>query len=223
MPIASITKLMTALVLIESSNWNPDDTVSVLRSDVREGGKWFLRFGDIVSKRDVLGVMLVASGNNETLALVRSSGFLENEFVDAMNKKASELGMIRTHFQEPVCLSDGNVSAADDLPLLWSAALDVPAIEERMEQPEILLRSKVGNGYSFSSTDILLGSFLNSAPYKILGGKTGSLDGKYSLVMRVRKDDRPIDVVVLGAANPEARFNDAKALASWTYRNYSWR
>lgn len=222
-PIASITKLMTALVLLDEYQWGFEDAATVLREDVREGGRWRISFGDEVMMDDLFTVMLVASGNNETLASVREVGASETEFVEKMNEKAIELGMVHTSFADPVGLSPRNVSTAQELGLLLDAALEREEIRERLVMPSVSVASGLGNEYNIDSTDKLLNSFLNQAPYTVVGGKTGSLiEAGYCLTIRIVRDGHPIDVTVLGASVPDARFSDVKALAGWVFDVFKW-
>ncbi len=222
-PIASITKLMTALVVLEHPNFSFSDRATVLRSDVREGGRWYIRFGDDVSMEDLFTVMLVASGNNEALALVRELGMTERDFVAAMDEKALALGMRHTQFEDPVGLSANNRSTARDVAILLDEALKHPEIASRMRLSEVEITSATDNTYSIDSTDKLLSSFINRDPFTVVGGKTGLTDEAGAcLIVRVERDGHPIDVIVLGASHPEARFTDVKALSSWVFDVYSW-
>ncbi len=222
-PIASITKLMTALVILEHPNLIFSDRATVLRSDVREGGRWYVRFGDDVSMDDLFTIMLVASGNNETLALVRELGMSERDFVSLMNEKAMSIGMRHTNFEDPVGLSARNVSTARDVAILLDEALKHQEIASRMRMSELHITSASGNEYDIESTDKLLSSFINRSPFSVVGGKTGLTDEAGAcLTVRVERDGHPIDVTVLGASHPEARFTDVKALSSWVFEVYSW-
>lgn len=218
---ASITKLLSALVLTDLPSWNASETIDVQEQDVRVGGRWYTPFGVSITRHDALQTMLVASGNNETMALVRQSGLTEDEFVVRMNQRAAELGMKHSTFADPVGLSDDNRATAEDVALLLAAALEQPELEPFLHKQEAKVQAG-GVAYVWPSTDALLSSFLNTKPYGVLGGKTGSLDGGYSLAVRVERDGHPIDIVVLEASTPTARFADAKALAVWTFDVFSW-
>ena len=223
-PIASLTKLMTALVLVQDTRWNPDAPATVLAEDVTEGGRWYLRFGDPVRRADLLSVMLVASGNNETEALVRLSGKERAAFVAEMNAEAARLGMGQTHFEDPVGLSPLNTSTPEDVAVLLDRALAHPELAARLGRASMRVVSDAGQEYMIDSTDSLFHSFLNLAPWKITGGKTGTLDEAGAcLAVRVEREGRVLDLIVLGAATPTERFADVKALATWVWEVYRWR
>lgn len=221
--IASVTKLMTALVALESPSFDASRRVTVLREDVREGGRWYVRFGDDISMGELVDVMIVGSGNNETVALVRELGMGERAFVEAMNARARALGMRHTQFADAVGLSARTVSTARDVAILLDAALARPELAARMRMGEVRFESARGNVYRVSSTDALLESFINKPPFAVVGGKTGYTDDAGAcLTVRVERDGHAIDVTVLGASTVDARFADVKALASWVFDVYEW-
>lgn len=222
-PIASITKLMTALVLLDDYGWDWGDEATVLRDDLTEGGRWYYRFGDALTMDDLFSVMLVASGNNETLGLVREVGATRAQFVEKMNAKAAVLGMRNTTFADPVGLDPGNRSTARDLMILLDEALAREPIASRVQLSRVSTVSGLGNSYNIEGTNQLFGSFLNRAPYSVLGGKTGSLDeAGYCLATRVEREGHLVDVIVLGASQPDARFSDVEDIVSWAFDVYSW-
>lgn len=221
--IASITKLMTALVLLDDPAFAFERRGTVLRSDVRDGGRWYVRFGDDVSFEQMFSTMLVGSGNNETVALVRELGLSESAFVERMNEKATALSMFNTRFVDPVGLESENVSTAYDVTQLLDAALREPRIVERLRLASYTLTSAQGNVYTVEATDQLLDSYINRAPYKIHGGKTGFTDEAGAcLTIRIEHKGHAIDVTVLGTDTVEGRFQDVKALTDWTFRTFDF-
>mgnify|MGYP001582607661 CR=1 FL=1 len=222
-PIASITKLMTAIVLVEDYTWSSTDAATVLREDVRSGGRWYFRFSDEITMGDLFSVMLVASGNNETMALVRSVGASEDEFVAKMNAKAAALGMRDTSFADLIGLSAENTSTAQDVMVMMRRALSHDEIAVRVHLPTVNVTSALGYTYAIEGTNELLGSLLNQSPYRIVGGKTGSTDeAGYCLATRVAQGDVELDIVVLGARQPNGRFEDVKDIVSWAFDVYRW-
>ncbi len=222
-PIASITKLMTAIVLVEDYAWALTDAATVLREDVRNGGRWYIRFSDKVSMGDLFSVMLSASGNNETMALVRSVGASEAEFVGKMNAKAQALGMKETTFADPIGLSPKNMSTAQDVLVMMRRALDHNEIASRIHTARVAFTSVLGYDYDIEGTNELLASFLNAPPYRVVGGKTGFTDeAGFGLVVRVAQGEVDLDIVVLGAAQPDGRFEDVKDIVSWAFDVYRW-
>ncbi|HJN85174.1 MAG TPA: serine hydrolase, partial [Patescibacteria group bacterium] len=188
-PIASITKLMTAMVLLDEYDWDWGDEATVLESDVRDGGRWYYRFNDALTMDDLFTAMIVASGNNETLALVREVGEGETSFVQKMNEKARDLGMHNTTFADPIGLAPEMRSTADDVMVLLHEALNREEILSRTHQTHVMTTSGHGNQYKIASTNKLFSSLLDEDPYTIVGGKTGSLiEAGYCLTTRVERD-----------------------------------
>jgi len=222
-PIASITKLMTALVLVDEYEWEMGDEATVLRTDVRDGGRWRFRFGDDLTMDDLFSMMLIASGNNEAMAMVREVGASEEEFVVKMNEKARELGMDDSQFAGPIGLNPMNRASAYDVQILLDEALKRPEIASRVSQSRVVVDSGAGRHDSVESTDKLFGSFLDAEPWDVVGGKTGSLtEAGYCLTTRISRDGHAVDMTILGASYPDGRFSDAKKLASWVFDVYKW-
>jgi serine-type D-Ala-D-Ala endopeptidase (penicillin-binding protein 7) len=221
-PIASITKLMTALVVLEN---HPDWKAKVAMNDpVDGGGLPFFSPGDIVTVRDLWQTMLVGSSNAATTALVASTGLSTDAFVSEMNAKAAGLGLPRTHFVEPTGLSAEDVSTARDVSSLLKAAIQQKDISTMMLVDVFNLKKIAGKTVRVVATDKLLDSFINKKPYKILGAKTGFIDesGHNIAISLAKEGAGPVVVVVIGSATDDARFQEAKSLAFWTYKNYHW-
>lgn len=221
--IGSITKLMTAFVFLKG---NPDlSSPSALQaSDVRSGGMQHVSVGDTVTVGDLLRASLIGSDNSSTAALVRLSGLSDGDFVAKMNESAAELGMRATTFLDPTGLSAENRSVAPDVVKLIDAAMRVDVIRESTQQPVASFRGSSGRVYSIETTDDLLHSFLNQAPYKVVGGKTGFLpEAGYCLGSLVSENDgHELIVVVLGSETINGRFQDVKALSAWAYKVFEW-
>jgi D-alanyl-D-alanine endopeptidase (penicillin-binding protein 7) len=140
-----------------------------------------------------------------------------------MNEKARELGMHDTSFADPIGLAPETVSTAHDVMVLLNEAMDREEIRSRTHQTKVLTNSELGNTYEIDSTNMLFASFLNEDPYEIIGGKTGSLiEAGYCLTTRIERNGHTIDVTVLGASEPDARFEDVQDLVSWAFDVYSW-
>lgn len=217
--IASITKLLTALVFLEHNpGW--DNVVTMRQSDYREGGRLRLFTGEQITVKDLFNLSLVASLNNAVTALARSTGLTEAEFVAAMNKKAQALSMANSVFLEPTGLEPGNLSTAGDVIKLAAAAFANQEIKIATAQEEysysIINKARKE---TLKNTDKLLTSYLN-----VLAGKTGYLDeAGYCLVSEVKSlSGQEIIIAVLGSNTEADRFQDLKALAQWTFDNYVW-
>jgi D-alanyl-D-alanine carboxypeptidase len=222
MPLASITKLMTARVFRSRSV--PWDKVVTLSGVVADGGVAYFKDGDQVSVRDLWKTMLVGSSNTAALALVKTTGLSVDEFITEMNANAAGLGMTGTHFAEPTGLDENNISTAVDISILARVVFNDSEVASTVSVPYFDLVKIVGATKRVVSTDKLLGSFIAKAPYKMLGGKTGFInESGYNIVISVtRVNASPITVVVLGAASNDLRFQEAKSVAYWAFENYIW-
>ncbi|MCK4745145.1 D-alanyl-D-alanine carboxypeptidase, partial [Candidatus Parcubacteria bacterium] len=114
LPIASITKLMSVLVLLDK-NLDLEKEVKIHKEDKRIGGRIYLGYGEVATVENLLNLALVASDNQAIIALVRSAGFSEQEFIKSINEKADEIGMLKTEFFDPTGLDLRNVSTVKDL------------------------------------------------------------------------------------------------------------
>jgi len=225
LPVASLTKLMTAVVFLDlSPDWQKE--IEVTSQDEREGGKLYVMRGEKVKVLDLFYTALAGSANNAILALVRATGKSQEEFVNLMNKKAKSLDLKDTHFVEPTGLSPQNISSAQDIAKLASYALRFKEIRDATTTENYSFKSLNGRGHDIKNTDLLLKSFLNDekSGYRITGGKTGYIEeAGYCLMTRVaNKRENEIIVVVLGAEDHFARFQEVKGLAFWTFENYEW-
>jgi len=222
-PIASLSKLMTALVFLEHNpGW---ETSYVMKSeDRREGGKIYLFTGDEVTIKDLFHLSLVASDNTATIALVNSTGLTQEEFVKKMNEKAQELDLKNTAFVEPVGLSEKNVSTALEIAKLSVSALSNQEISEATMESEYKFSTAQGKKIAVSSTDLLLKN-LPPNGLRVKGGKTGYTESAgYCFVGRfANHEDREVIAVALDCSNYQSRFDEAKKIAEWAFDNYIWR
>lgn len=221
-PIASITKLMTALVFLDTSpSW--EEVVTIEREDQRPGGQVYLLTGEQVTVEDLFYLALGASSNEAAVALARVSG-IEN-FPAAMNKKASDLGMSNTFFVDPSGLDIENVSTARDLVKLADAAFSRDEITSAVTKSNYnFFVENNGRRGSSRNTNRLLSSFLNSGEYKIIGAKTGFLnEAGYCFLVKVQKNNGPIlTLVFLGADETTDRWQETKGVVDWIFDNYTF-
>jgi D-alanyl-D-alanine carboxypeptidase len=221
-PLASITKLMTARVFRSLGiSWDKEVLLAGVAAD---GGIPYFADGDKVTVRDLWRAMLVGSSNTAALQLVKVSGLSDEAFVAEMNASAAGLGMKRTRFVEPTGLDQDNISNARDIAALARAEFADPEVAATVRLPYFDLVKKAGKPKRVVSTDKLLGSFLGKYPYELLGGKTGYItESGYNIVVSVtREKAASITVVVLGAASNDLRFQEAKSVAYWAFENYRW-
>jgi D-alanyl-D-alanine carboxypeptidase len=210
--MASITKLMTALVALERLGLDEVVTVPPVAARVGESSLG-LRAGQRLPARDLLIGTLVPSANDAATALAVAAAGTVPRFVTLMNRKARELGLADTHYRNPHGLDEpGHVSSARDTAKLLRAALRVPEIRRYAGMP----RATLSDGRVVESTDNLLGLLTG-----MIGGKTGhtALAG-WSQAAFVRVGGVGITAVVLGSPTETQRDRDLAALLRFGLGSY---
>lgn len=219
-PIASVTKLMSALVLLEK---NPDWSTStiVIGPDSLDTHVYA---GDVFTLDELWQATLIGSSNKAVLSLANALDWPMDAFVERMNQKALELGMTETSFTDPSGLDDTDVSTPSDLSILLDEVLKQEKIKDTVLTPELNLFSKERKAkHHMWNTDwILLGWIPND--FDIFnGGKTGYIPASgYNFVMQAGKNGHLINVVILGATDHEKRFTEARDVANWVFASYKW-
>ena len=206
---ASLTKLMTALLVFEQGNF--DAVVRVEPEDLTEGASMGLAVGEMVSVTDLLWGLLLPSGNDAASALARYVAGSSADFVVRMNQRGQELGLAQTHFVNPHGLdAEGHTSSAADLLTLTRQLWTYPTF-----------RSMVGtssmswNGKNLVSTNEWLTTFDGAT-----GVKTGTTDNAGEcLVASVERDGRTVLLVLLGSGD---RYQDATTLYNTFRASYAW-
>jgi serine-type D-Ala-D-Ala endopeptidase (penicillin-binding protein 7) len=223
-PLASITKLMTAMTAID--NGLPMNGTFALQSADNVGGATLKApSGTVYSVRDLFDAMLVGSANNAAYAVARASGLEKEKFIAAMNAKADALGLADTVFVDPSGLEVENTSTARDIAALGFNAFDVYDIRRATTTAKATLTSGPGL-HTIKNTNGLLTDSSNGL--LVQGGKTGYLiESKWNLVVKMRgmnaATQPPLLVVVLGSGSQKQSFVDAETLARWTWKNYAWQ
>lgn len=217
-PIASLTKLMTTLVFLET---NPDweSVIEYEPQDYAPGAQLPLRFGEQAKLVDIYRSMLVGSQNNATLMLVRSTGLDQAEFVQRMNQKASDLGLGQTHFTEPTGLSEKNVSSAKDYLKLIQAAFATQEVKAILTSDNHLFETvNTHRLIQVKNTDKLLDSYL-----QVQAGKTGfTYEAGHCFVAEITNlDGEEIYLVILGSSSRKDLWQETKILATWAFENYN--
>jgi D-alanyl-D-alanine endopeptidase (penicillin-binding protein 7) len=218
--IASITKLMTALVILDQNpKW--DKVYEMKDTDRREGGRIHLFLGDRLTIENLFNVSLVSSANTATLALVHALDLTEREFVILMNAKAKDLGLMDTHFVDPVGLSPENVSTARELALLSKEAFSLDIIRNTLSQNEYTFQTEQGKTVQVESTNKLLKDDLGSSDLEIIIGKTGYIPeaGFCFSALYDDKNSGELITIILNSKTVFSRFNDSLELSKWIY-NY---
>jgi D-alanyl-D-alanine carboxypeptidase len=221
-PIASITKLATALVFLESNpGW--DAVYTITDEDRREGGRINVFRGEKIKVKDLFNLSLVGSDNTATIALVHSTGLSEEDFVKKMNAKAENIGLKRTRFYDAVGLSNNNVSIAREVIELARVSLAKEEIRTATLKKKYEFLTTQGRKKTVYNTDGLLDNFPQNG-IKILGGKTGYTESAgYCFVGKFAdQSGREIISVVLGSPNNDSRFSQTKDLVEWVYKNFVW-
>jgi D-alanyl-D-alanine endopeptidase (penicillin-binding protein 7) len=210
--IASITKLMTAMVILDYGLDLDEEIVLTKEDAVRmKGTRSRLRTGLRLTRGDLLLLSLMASDNRAAAALGHSyPGGLE-AFIDAMNVKAALLDMDETRFVEPTGLSPANVSTASDLAKLVRAAHDYPLIREYSTKTRATV-SASGRPLSYGNTNNLV----RSKYWDIELSKTGYIsEAGRCLVMHVRLAEKDLIVVLLDSWGKHSRIGDANRIRKW--------
>jgi D-alanyl-D-alanine endopeptidase (penicillin-binding protein 7) len=212
LPIASITKVMTAMVVLDADLPLEAmlDVADADRDTERHSGSR-LPVGSKLSRGEMLQLALMASENRAAHALGRHYPGGLPAFVAAMNAKAQAIGMVDSRFADPTGLSSGNVSNARDLARMVRAAHGYPLIRQYSTATDLT----VDTGYrqvTFRSTNRLV----DDPGWDIGMQKTGYISeaGK-CLVMQARVEGRPVIIVLLDATATQARFADAQRLRKW--------
>ena len=212
LPIASLTKLMTAVVVTEAQQ-PLDEIVTITDEDIdtEKGSRSRLRVGTQLRREDMLHLALMSSENRAANALGRSYPGGLAAFVAAMNHKARALGMNDTHYVEPTGLSSRNQSSARDLATLVKAAHEVPLIRELSTSPEYMV--EVGNrNVQFRNTNGLV----KSPEWEIGLQKTGYIsEAGRCLVMQAKMAGRHLIMVFLDSAGKYSRIGDAERVRRW--------
>ena len=212
LPIASITKLMTALVVVEANQAMDEKlTISDADKDNEKGTGSRLAFGTSLSRGELLHLALMSSENRAAHALGRNYPGGVEAFVVAMNAKAQALGMTDTHYVEPTGLSSRNQSSAKDLAALVKVAHEVPVLREFSTSKEYSVT--VGRRQmAFHSTN---GLVRNSA-WDIGLQKTGFInEAGRCLVMQAKMAGRKLIMVFLDSTGKYSRIGDAERVRAW--------
>ncbi len=212
LPIASITKLMTALVLLEAKlDLSQRVAVSSDDLDLLKGTRSRLRAGAVLTRDELLLLALMASENRAAAALARTYPGGTDAFVKAMNARAAILGMHDTRFTDPTGLSPANVSSARDLARLVQAAYQHPRIAQYSTRESATVYA-LGRPIAYRNTN---GLVRNSA-WDIGLSKTGFIsEAGRCLVMRVRMASRDLVVVLLDSWGKYTRIGDANRIRKW--------
>lgn len=219
LPIASVTKIMTMLLIMEeidAGNLSLDDMVSVSPNAMSYGGStMFLETGEQLTVNDMLKGIAVASANDGCVAMAEHIAGSESAFIEMMNSKAAELGMTNTHFS--------NTNGLDD-DTHYSSARDVSVMSR-----ELLSHEKIFDYTTIWTDSLRNGKFELANTNKLIrfydganGLKTGSTSKALCCISAsAKRDNMQLIAVVLGAPNSDERFKSARNLLDYGFANYS--
>jgi len=213
-PIASVTKLMTAMVVLDAQQ-PLDEVISVGIGDLDllKGSHSRLNLGSELSRRDMLRLALMASENRAASSLARHYPGGTEAAVEAMNRKAQSLGMTRTRFADPTGLSSDNVSTASDLSLMVRAAAGYELIRDATTTSSHYVEVQpTGRIIGYNNTNALV----RGGQWDIQVSKTGFIrEAGKCLVMLANIASRPVVIVLLDSYGRLTRIGDANRVKYW--------
>lgn len=217
LPMASLTKLMTALVILDNHDLNEIVTIDKRATQV-EPAKIYLKAGEQFTIRDLFKGLFIKSANDVALALAYHDSQDLDTFVEKMNKKAQEIGLKNTQFKNPTGLDlEGQYSTANDLAILARLVYRHDIVQKITPIKETEISAiNTGENKKLTTTNELLGSYL-----KVLGLKTGTTDLAGQCLITVVENDQGKKILNI-VLNSPARFTESKILSQWIFDNYQW-
>ncbi|MDP1535774.1 MAG: D-alanyl-D-alanine endopeptidase [Burkholderiales bacterium] len=218
-PIASITKLMTAMVVLDAGlPLTEQIVISEADKDLLKGTRSRLRIGTVLTRGELLQLALMSSENRAAEALTRVFPGGTAAFVAAMNQKAMELSMWRSRFVDGTGLSSDNVSTAQDLTKMVTAAYQYPLIREFTTDSGLTVRASNGQAMSFRNSNRLV----SSHEWQIGLSKTGYIsEAGRCLVMQAKIAGKPVIIVLLDSWGKLTRIGDANRIKRWMETRYA--
>lgn len=218
-PIASVTKLMTAMVVLDAG-LPMDEEITIGKEDIDtlKGTTSRLRVGTTLPRGEMLRLALMSSENRAASALARHYPGGLKAFLQHMNYKAYELGMMKTRFVDPTGLNSGNVSTAEDLAKLVRAAYEY----EQIRQESTAASQEVEiNGSRNPMRFINTNSLVRKGDWVIGLSKTGYIsEAGRCLVMQAEIGGQPLIIVLLDSAGKMTRIGDANRIRKWIEQSY---
>lgn len=212
-PIASLTKLMTGLVVSEA-RLPLDERITISGADVDrvKHSSSRLQVGTVLTRREALHLALMSSENRAAHALGRTYPGGLSAFVSAMNNKARELGMLQTRYVDPTGLSSGNQSSARDLAVLAEAAYAHPLMRKYSTSRGYEVEAADGRELTYVNTNRLV----REGAWKIGLQKTGYIsEAGQCLVVQTQVKGRNLIMVFLNSASKVTRIRDAETVKRW--------
>ena len=233
--IASLTKLMTAIIILEENNLNEIATISKNAAST-EGRRIWLTQGEKITVENLLYSVLIHSANDAAVALAEYNSKTIETFSEKMNDKAEDIGLLSTSFSNPTGLdedelppesseevieetttTDGNISTAYDMTLLARYAYGKSFVRRAATKKELEVAStNEVIKHKLQTTNELLDSYLN-----VLGLKTGTTDQAGECLISIIENEEGNNILTV-VLNSPARFQETKILADWIFRSYTW-
>ena len=214
MPIASLTKLMTAMVILDG-NLDMDELITIRKidRDTIRYSRTRLPVGTTLSRRDLLIMALAASENRAAFALARTYPGGTEQFVQSMNDKARFLGLTHTHFADSAGLRNENVSTGEELVKMVRVASQYSLIREYTTiVKDVVIDDYTGKTIRFSNTNRLV----RKDSWEISLSKTGfTSDAGNCLVMKVNLGNRPLILVLLNSWGKLSKYGDSNRIKRW--------
>jgi len=217
LPMASLTKIMTAILILE--NHDLSEVVTVEADFSQElGVRIWLYQNEKITVGNLLIALLVRSAGDAALALANFHSGSVEAFVSEMNAKLSELNLSGTHFMGPIGLDhEGQYSTAHDLAMLTKYALRFPDFRRIVKLDGATITSTDGKiQHSFVSTNYLLNSYLD-----IEGVKTGTTEAAGQSLVNLARNKSGNEIISV-LLNSPSRFQENKSIIDWIFRTYQW-
>lgn len=213
--MASTTKIMTALVVLEHAKLDETVVVSPAAAAVGEAGIDLVA-GEQMTVRQLLEAMLICSANDAAYALAEHVGGTVDAFVGMMNDKAKEMGLKNTAFANPHGLdAPGHHTTAADLAAMAAKAMADPTFASIVSKPSVTV-TRAGVSKTYESSNMLIGTYDGA-----IGVKTGwTNEAGFCVVASARRGGITLVAVVLGASSEDDRFAQARALLDWGFTHY---
>jgi D-alanyl-D-alanine endopeptidase (penicillin-binding protein 7) len=215
-PVASISKLVTAMVLLDSGLDLDTITATITKEDAYRSSRSRLRIGYELTLRDLLYCALLNSDNRAARAISRVVSGSYEACGDAMTRKARTLGLTRTVFREPTGLDSENISTAHEVARILHYARDYDLIARitSTRRQRVTVVNKKRTYLQMANTNLMVLS-----PYRVLSGKTGYIRASdYCLTTLLQNNEgERVTLVVLGVPGDRLRFKEARKLANWAF------
>ncbi len=223
LPMASITKVMTAVIAIQTGNLDQGITIkedAVDEVTLHNGSSAELRVGDVVSLRDLLYGLMLPSGDDAAIAIADGLAGMPTQFVQRMNLFAHRLHLYQTHYTNPDGLTPDNETNPNhyttpaDLAHLAQYAMSLPLFAQIVQTPTYALKATgMHHGYTWKTTNDLLSTYKG-----MTGIKTGhTVEAGWCLMFAATRDGHHLLGVVLHDDTSLSRFSDAKTLLDWGF------